>query len=90
MVKYCILIYINVTNFSSILFLVFTNKLYTITDIYISIKTRELKHQMVKETLTFSIEKELKIELKVLAVRQEKSLTKLLNEILQDYVNENK
>ena len=45
---------------------------------------------MSKETLTFSIEKELKIELKVLAVRQEKSLTQLLNEILTDYVNENK
>ena len=45
---------------------------------------------MSKETLTFSIEKDLKIELKVLAVRQEKSLTTLLNEIIQDYINENK
>lgn len=44
----------------------------------------------MKETLTFKIEKELKIELKVLAVRQEKSLTQLLNEIITDYVNENK
>ncbi len=44
----------------------------------------------MKETLTFQLEKELKIELKVLAVRQEKSLTQLLNEILSDYVNENK
>jgi predicted HicB family RNase H-like nuclease len=45
---------------------------------------------MTKETLTFLIDKEIKIELKVLAVRQEKSLTQLLNEILTDYVNENK
>ena len=45
---------------------------------------------MVKETLTFQIEKDLKIELKVLAVRQEKSLTLLLNEIIENYVNENK
>ena len=45
---------------------------------------------MVKETLTFSIDKELKIELKVLAVRQEKTLTTLLNEVLTEYVNENK
>lgn len=45
---------------------------------------------MADETLTFSIDKDLKIELKVLAVRQEKSLTSLLNEIIQDYVNENK
>lgn len=45
---------------------------------------------MPKETLTFQIDKDLKIELKVLAVRQEKSLTQLLNEVIQDYVNENK
>lgn len=45
---------------------------------------------MSKETLTFQIDKDLKIELKVLAVRQEKSLTQLLNEVIQDYVNENK
>lgn len=45
---------------------------------------------MSKETLTFSIEKDLKIELKVLAVRQEKTLTQLLNEVLSNYVNENK
>ena len=44
----------------------------------------------MKETLTFHIEKDTKIELKVLAGRQEKSLTQLLNEILSDYVNENK
>ena len=45
---------------------------------------------MVKETLTFKIEKDLKIELKVLAVRQETTLTQLLNDILENYVNENK
>ena len=44
----------------------------------------------MKETLTFQIEKDLKIELKVLAVRQEKSLTQLLNEIITNYVDENK
>ena len=45
---------------------------------------------MSKDTLTFSIDKDLKIELKVLAVRKETTLTKLLNEILTDYVNQNK
>ena len=45
---------------------------------------------MTKETLTFSIEKDLKIELKVLAVRQEKTLTQLLNEVLSNYGNDNK
>ena len=45
---------------------------------------------MVKETITFSIDKDLKIELKVLAVRQEKTLTNLLNDVLSDYVEKNK
>jgi hypothetical protein len=45
---------------------------------------------MSKDTLTFSIDKDLKIELKVLAVRQETTVTKLLNQIITDYVNENK
>ena len=45
---------------------------------------------MTKETLTVLIDKDLKIELKVIAVRRETTLTKLLNEILTDYVNENK
>ena len=45
---------------------------------------------MTNDTLTFSIDKDLKIELKVLAVRKETTLTKLLNEILTDYVNQNK
>ena len=45
---------------------------------------------MTTETLTFQIDEDLKIELKVLAVRQKKSLTQLLNEILQDFVDENK
>ena len=45
---------------------------------------------MTKETLTFLIDKDIKIELKVIAVRRETTLTKLLNEILTDYVNENK
>lgn len=45
---------------------------------------------MTKETLTFLIDKDLKIELKVIAVRRETTLTKLLNEILEDYVDKNK
>ena len=45
---------------------------------------------MTKETITFQIDKDLKIELKVIAVRQEKSLTQLLNEVIQDFVDENK
>ena len=64
-----------------------TNYILLNTNILVTKKQGET---LMKETLTFQIEKELKIELKVLAVRQEKSLTKLLNEVLTDYVNENK
>lgn len=39
---------------------------------------------MGNDTLTFSIDKDLKIELKVIAIRRETTLTKLLNEILED------
>ena len=45
---------------------------------------------MSKETLTINIDKDLKIELKVLAVRQETTVTQLLNQIIEDYVNQNK
>lgn len=45
---------------------------------------------MSNDTLTFSIDKDLKIELKVIAVRKETTVTQLLNQIITDYVNENK
>ena len=45
---------------------------------------------MTKDSLTFSIDKDLKIELKVIAVRKETTVTQLLNQIITDYVNENK
>ena len=45
---------------------------------------------MSKETLTINIDKQLKIELKVIAVRKETTVTQLLNQIITDYVNENK
>jgi hypothetical protein len=45
---------------------------------------------MGNDTLTFSIDKDLKIELKVIAVRKETTVTQLLNQIITDYVNENK
>ena len=64
-----------------------TNYILLNTNILVTKKQGET---LMKETLTFQIEKELKIELKVLAVRQEKTLTQLLNEVLTDYVNENK
>jgi predicted transcriptional regulator len=45
---------------------------------------------MTKETLTINIDKDLKIELKVMALRKETTVTQLLTEMIEDYVNENK
>ena len=45
---------------------------------------------MSKDTLTFSINKDLKTELKVIALRQDTTVTNILTELIQDYVNENK
>jgi predicted transcriptional regulator len=42
------------------------------------------------ETLTFQIEKELKQELKIIALKQDRTVKEILNEIIQDFVNENK
>ena len=45
---------------------------------------------MVTETITFNIDKELKTELKILAVKHSCTVTDILIELIQDYVNENK
>lgn len=45
---------------------------------------------MAIETLTINIDKELKTDLRVIAVKQDKTLTDILNELIRDYVNENK
>ena len=45
---------------------------------------------MAIETLTINIEKELKTELRVIAVKQDKTLTEIVNDLIQDFVNENK
>ena len=45
---------------------------------------------MSKDTLTFNIDKDLKIELKVIALRKETTVTQLLTEMIEEYVNENK
>ena len=45
---------------------------------------------MAIETLTINIDKDLKTELRVIAVKQDKTLTDILNELIQDFVNENK
>ena len=45
---------------------------------------------MGNDTLTFSIDKDLKIELKVIAVRKETTVTEILNNLITEYVEENK
>ena len=45
---------------------------------------------MVIETLTINIDKELKTELRVIAVKQDKTLTDIVNKLIQDFVDENK
>jgi hypothetical protein len=45
---------------------------------------------MSKETLTINIDKQLKIELKVIALRKETTVTQLLTDMIKDYINENK
>lgn len=38
----------------------------------------------------FKIDKELKTELQIIALKQNTNITQLLTELIQDYVNENK
>ncbi|WP_305514432.1 hypothetical protein [Methanobrevibacter sp. V14] len=45
---------------------------------------------MVETTMTFSIDKDLKQELKIIALKQDKSVKDILAELIQDFVNENK
>ncbi len=45
---------------------------------------------MAIETLTINIDKELKTELRLLAVKEDKTLTDIVGELIQKYVNENK
>ena len=45
---------------------------------------------MTKETLTINIDKGLKIELKVIALRKETTVTQLLTDMIESYIDENK
>lgn len=43
---------------------------------------------MVKEQLTCLIDKDLKTEFQIIAKRQDTTVTQLINDFVQDYVNE--
>ena len=45
---------------------------------------------MTKDSLTFSIDKDLKLELQIIALKQNRSVTSIITELIEDYVNENK
>ena len=45
---------------------------------------------MVETTMTFSIDKDLKQELKIIALKQDKAVKDILGELIQEFVNENK
>ena len=40
--------------------------------------------------MTFDIDKELKTELQIIALKQNKSVKDILHDLIQDFVNENK
>ena len=45
---------------------------------------------MNEDTLTFRIDKELKTELKVIALKQDRTVKEILAELIQAFVDENK
>ena len=58
-------------------------------NIYKSIQQKENK-TMEHSYIHFKIDKELKTELQIIALRQNTNITQLLTELIQKYVNENK
>lgn len=45
---------------------------------------------MATSRMTFDIDKELKTELQIIALRQDKPVKDILNDLIQEFVNENK
>ena len=45
---------------------------------------------MTISRMTFDIDKELKTELQIIALKMDKPVKDILNELIQDFVNENK
>ena len=59
---------------------------------YIQIYYYKNKHVIIMstETLTINIDKDLKTELKVIAIRKHVTVTDILTDLIQVFVNENK
>ena len=45
---------------------------------------------MTTSRMTFDIDKELKTELQIIALRQDKPVKDILNDLIQEFLNENK
>jgi predicted HicB family RNase H-like nuclease len=45
---------------------------------------------METDKITFIVDKELKTQLKIIAVQQNKTITEIVTSLIQEYVNENK
>ena len=44
---------------------------------------------MSKTKLTISIDEELKIQLKIIAIQEKKTVSEIISELVQQYINEN-
>lgn len=45
---------------------------------------------MANARMTFDIDKDLKTELQIIALKQDRAVKDILNDLIQDFVNENK
>ena len=52
-------------------------------------KKKELTIMTISR-MTFDIDKELKTELQIIALRQDRAVKDILNDLIQEFVNENK
>jgi hypothetical protein len=59
------------------------------TDIKVEQQKRRLEH-MENSYIHFKIDKELKTELQIIALKQNTNITQVLTELIQEYVDENK
>lgn len=62
-------------------------------DRYINNKNKSIKRRIIimeSSVIHFKIDKDLKTELQIIAVKKNTNITAILTDLIQDYVNENK
>ena len=65
-------------------------QIYKLSLIDIKVYNKKERNTMESSFIHFKIDKELKTELQIIALKQNTNITQLLTELIQDYVNENK